>query len=89
MLQTRQFSLSYLLVEIALAAMGLGLLRQTVFFSPSDTYSVYTLRILAIPASFGVLGAAIGGLFGRLGVGIGVVLGIALFLALLLVVPAL
>jgi hypothetical protein len=88
MLRTRQFSLSYLLTETALAAIGLGLLRQSILFTQSDAYSIYTLRILAVPASFGFLGAAIGGLFGRLGMGIGVVIGIALFLALLLVVPA-
>ena len=70
MVQKRQFSLSHLLTEIALVAVGLGLLRQSILFAGEPASSALDiLRVAALPAALGFFGAAIGGLFGRKGAG--------------------
>ena len=65
MVKTRQFSLAYLLLEVACIALSLGFTCQA--FRTSDDYAV--LRAVLICAAVIAWATSIGGLFRRMGLG--------------------
>jgi hypothetical protein len=69
MIRPQQFSLAYLLAEISLLAIGLGIARWA------------STEPIAMPTASACFGAAMGGLFGRMKEG--AVFGVAAFYLLL------
>jgi hypothetical protein len=79
----RQFTLRYLLLELFLIGLALGLTR-IVFVDCSRESSSTGACICALVAGLTCWGAALGGLFGRMGIGIVVVYLLFILGALLL-----
>lgn len=67
MTRPRQFSLSYLLLEIFWIALSLGFVSQAIYLSPSPDISFQRICLLLPAIAFA--GAAVGGIFGRMTAG--------------------
>jgi hypothetical protein len=67
MVEKKQFTLKWLLVELTLGAVFLGLLSWNLPLPPAKTNVVHTVLWICMgaPVVFAVTGAMFGGLFGR------------------------
>jgi len=65
----RQFSLRYLLLEMLLIGLALGLSRLVVVFWGHESNSAAVVRVVSLIVGLACWGAAFGGLFGRMGMG--------------------
>ncbi len=88
MVNKRQFSLAYLLLEVFWFAASLGMACQALRLPPPHDNFTILLILFLISGSFVCFGAAIGGLFHKMRIGAGVaavwlfVLGLMFLLAL-------
>ena len=65
----RQFSLSYLFLEIFWIALALGITRFVIWTFSANSALLDTLRFVLVPGGLACYGASVGGCFGKMRIG--------------------